>query len=116
MRKLPILLFIAAVSALPSAPSFADPPPWAPAHGYRAKQYRYVYYPEYQVYYAPETRMWFWLGGGQWRNGISLPTGYAVGAVPGVSVILDTGMPYERHEYVVEQYGGHGKHKHKHHD
>lgn len=107
--KLLLCAILAAVSALPAVPAFADPPPWAPAHGQRAKQYHYVYYPEYQVYYAPETRMWFWLGGGQWRAGVSLPTGIAVGGVPSVSLVLDTGVPYERHDYVVQQYGrGHG--------
>lgn len=114
MSRIPILLFAAAVSALPVAPALADPPPWAPAHGLRAKQHRYVYYPEYQVYYAPETRLWFWFGGGQWRAGASLPAGL-VGAAPGISLVLDTGHPYERHDYVVQQYGGGGKHKHKHH-
>lgn len=108
MRNLSKLLFctaLAAASALPVVPALADPPPWAPAHGQRAKQYRYVYYPDYQVYYAPETRMWFWLGGGQWRAGVSLPTGIAVGGVPSVSLVLDTGVPYERHDYVIQQYG-----------
>lgn len=103
--KLLLCAALAAASALPAVPAFADPPPWAPAHGQRAKQYRYVYYPDYQVYYAPETRMWFWLGGGQWRAGVSLPTGIAVGGVPSVSLVLDTGVPYEQHDYVVQQYG-----------
>lgn len=103
--KLLICAALAAASALPAVPALADPPPWAPAHGQRAKQYRYVYYPDYQVYYAPETRMWFWLGGGQWRAGVSLPTGIAVGGVPSVSLVLDTGVPYERHDYVIQQYG-----------
>lgn len=46
--------------------AWADPPSWAPAHGRRAKdaqQHAYTYYPEYGFYYAPETRMWFWLDG-----------------------------------------------------
>jgi len=29
-----------------------DPPPWAPVHGYRAKQeVRYIYFPEQNIYY-----------------------------------------------------------------
>lgn len=120
MGKLPNLLLAAALAtacALPVAPALADPPPWAPAHGYRAKQYRYVYYPEYQVYYAPESRLWFWFGGDQWRTGVSLPAGMVVGAVPGVSLVLDTGRPYERHDYVVERHGrgDWGEHR-KHHE
>ena len=38
MRKILIAATIA-VTALPAAsPAYADPPPWAPAHGYRAKK------------------------------------------------------------------------------
>lgn len=121
MRKIPQLLLatgLALAAVLPSLPAQADPPPWAPAHGYRAKQYRYVYYPAYEVYYAPETRLWFWLdGGGGWRFGANLPTGAMVGGAPGVSIVLDTGRPYERHDYVVEQYGRrdrHHEHEHGH--
>lgn len=125
MRNLPKLLLataIALAASLPSAPVLADPPPWAPAHGYRAKQYRYVYYPAYEVYYAPETQLWFWLDGGRWRTGVSLPAGVVVGGVPGVSIVLDTGRPYEEHAYVVEHYGRrdrhgeHERHYHRDHD
>lgn len=37
MRSLIVAATMAAF-ALPSAAAFADPPPWAPAHGYRAKK------------------------------------------------------------------------------
>ena len=39
MRKFIIALSLAAMAA-PAAPVFADPPPWAPAHGKRAKEHR----------------------------------------------------------------------------
>ncbi len=94
--------------------ALADPPPWAPAHGYRAK-HRYLYYPDYQVYYAPETQMWFWLDGGSWRFGASLPAGVVVAGVPGVSVMLNTERPYEQHAYVVEHYGGRRHERERHH-
>lgn len=91
---------------LAASPAVADPPPWAPAHGYRAKQYRYVYYPSYEVYYAPETRLWFWLDGGRWRFGASLPGDLAmVGGVPGVSILLGSERPYYEHSVVIEHYG-----------
>lgn len=35
---------LAAAVAITAAPAFADPPPWAPAHGKRAKEGRPVYY------------------------------------------------------------------------
>lgn len=37
MRKLILAASLAAL-AIPAAPAFADPPPWAPAHGRRAKE------------------------------------------------------------------------------
>ena len=36
MKKALLAITLGAV-ALPAAPALADPPPWAPAHGYRAK-------------------------------------------------------------------------------
>jgi len=87
--------------------AFADPPPWAPAHGWRAKHH-YVYYPSAQVYYAPETRMWFWLGGDGWQVGASLPLalqGFV--RTGGIRIGLDVDRPYLRNSYVVSRYGGH---------
>lgn len=98
---------VAASVGFVAAPVYADPPPWAPAHGWRAK-HRYVYYPSAEVYYAPDTRMWFWLGGNGWQAGVSLPValqGYV--QVGGVSIDLDVDRPYLRNDYVVRRYGGH---------
>ncbi|SNT16355.1 hypothetical protein SAMN06265795_115128 [Noviherbaspirillum humi] len=121
-------------------PAQADPPPWAPAHGHRAKeaarrQYNYVYYPAQQVYYAPDTRSWFWLNGGSWQVGVNLPVQFQGYVTSGVPVVLQTERPYTQHVYVEQNYGrpwreqhghgnghghGHGhdkeKHKHKHDD
>lgn len=43
MRKGLISAIVAAAVTLPAAPALADPPPWAPAHGWRAKQRDAVY-------------------------------------------------------------------------
>jgi hypothetical protein len=111
-------------------PAQADPPSWAPAHGYRNKEtreYRYVYYPERQVYYAPATQSWFWLNGGNWQVGVNLPRQFQVqSAGNGVPVVLHSSRPYVEHVYVEEHYGRpwreqrhhrdkdkHHKHKHK---
>lgn len=97
---------LALACALPLA-AWADPPPWAPAHGYRAK-HRYVYYPSGEVYYAPDSRLWFWLGGDGWSFGASLPLDYQPYVRSGgISLELYSDRPYVDHTYVVEHYGGH---------
>jgi hypothetical protein len=98
-------------------PALADPPPWAPAHGRRAKEvreYRYVYYPAQQVYYAPEQKAWFWLNGGNWQAGVSLPTQFHIQAGSGVSLSLTADRPYVQHVYVEEHYGRPWREKHGH--
>ena len=122
-KTLPELIaasLFAACLALP-LPAFADPPHWAPAHGYRAKMHRYIYYPGHEVYYAPASQLWFWLEGGSWRVGAYLPSGIAVAGFPGISILLGTERPYEMDAYVVKRYGKHhhkhhGKPRHRHHD
>lgn len=94
-------------AGLVATPALADPPPWAPAHGWRAK-HQYVYYPSAEVYYEPASQMWFWLGGNGWQAGVSLPIalqGYV--RVGGVNIALDVDRPYLRNDYVVRHYGGH---------
>ncbi len=118
-KKLPGIAaasLLAAWLALPS-PVLADPPPWAPAHGYRAKLHHYIYYPRHEVYYAPSSQLWFWLDGGSWRAGAGLPSRIVVAGSPGVSVVLGTARPYEMNTYVVERYGKrHSHRRHRHHD
>jgi hypothetical protein len=120
MKTLPRLLLIATLTA--GLPALAAPPDHAPAHGYRAK-HSYVYYREREIYYAPETRLWFWLDGGSWRFGAGLPVGYQQYTSGGITIELDSDRPYTEHRYVVETYGKGPKGKkhkhdkpHKHHD
>jgi len=101
--------------------ALADPPDWAPAHGYRAKrapverEHRYVYYPAQQVYYAPETSTWFWINGGTWQFGMNLPSQVHVAVNSGgVPVMLPTERPYVEHMYVEENYGRPWREKHRH--
>lgn len=49
------------------------PPPWAPAHGYRAKQ-KYRYYPAYNLYQDPVSGLFFSFRAGAWAKG-PLPPG-----------------------------------------
>jgi hypothetical protein len=112
---------LAALGLALCIPAQADPPPWAPAHGYRAKQervyqqeYRYMYYPAQQVYYAPQQGLWFWMNGGNWQFGVNLPTQYRVSSSSGVQVMLHSERPYVEHVYVEEHYGRPWREKHGH--
>jgi hypothetical protein len=52
------------------------PPPWAPAHGYRAKQEaRYMYYPRYNIYVDLRTGVYHYRSGNRWVQSRSLPPG-----------------------------------------
>lgn len=55
------------------------PPPWAPAHGYRAKQ-RYRYYPAHNIYQDPVSGLFFSMQGGIWTKG-GLPPGMMPGGL-----------------------------------
>ena len=48
------------------------PPPWAPAHGYRAKT-RYVYFKDYDVYYDHTRGVYISISGGKWVLTTQLP-------------------------------------------
>lgn len=102
---------LVALALAVGAPAFATPPDHAPAHGYRAK-HQYVYYREQEIYYEPETSLWFWLDSGNWRFGARLPIGYQQYTTGGVSIELYSDRPYSEHDYVVGKYGRGAKHKH----
>ena len=86
-----------------SPPAKKGPPPWAPAHGYRAK-YRYYYYPSPRVYYDLDRKLYFYLEGDNWRFGASLPTGIHTALCDHVTLEMDTDKPYEFHSDVVKKY------------
>lgn len=48
------------------------PPPWAPAHGYRAKT-RYVYFTEHNFYYDNNRGVYIYLSGRNWEVSASIP-------------------------------------------
>ncbi|MCD6064772.1 MAG: hypothetical protein K0R82_2683 [Flavipsychrobacter sp.] len=47
------------------------PPPWAPAHGYRAKQH--AYFPDYHVFYDPNRGGYSYWQNNSWNFSPSLP-------------------------------------------
>jgi hypothetical protein len=48
------------------------PPPWAPAHGRRAK-HLYRYYPSSQIYFDTGRGVYFFIKNGAWTVAASLP-------------------------------------------
>ncbi|HZP66428.1 MAG TPA: hypothetical protein VFB32_08960 [Rudaea sp.] len=71
-------------------------------------KHRYVYYADHNIYFAPETKTYYWQSNGRWTSGTTLPPedqAYVHGK--GFSIELDTDRPYERNDYVIAQYKRH---------
>jgi hypothetical protein len=79
------------------------PPPWAPAHGYRAK-HKYRYFPSSQVYYEDKRGVYFYYHDGKWRVSASLPKNISVTLGDYVTLEMDTDKPYSYHKDVVTHY------------
>jgi hypothetical protein len=72
------------------------------------KKHHYVYYGDHDIYFAPETKTYYWREGTDWRSGNELPAeSRAYISTGGVNVDLDTERPYEKNEWVVEHYKKH---------
>lgn len=87
-----------AVLTLPPAAAFADPPPWAPAHGRRAKERHHGLYDSRGRYYEPrrisrDDYMWRGNDGRYYCRRSNGTTGLVVGAAVGglVGYSLDRG-------------------------
>ena len=78
------------------------PPPWAPAHGHRAKQYQY--YSSAQVYFDLQRKVYFYYSGGGWQFSASLPDSLRVNLGESVTLEMGTDQPYIYHSDVVKQY------------
>src|SRR5213083_313193 len=70
----------------------SGPPPWAPAHGYRAKHV-YHHYPELAVYFDISTRNYFYMSGGAWQVSTTLPSVIRIADHHAVEMELDTDRP-----------------------
>ena len=92
------------------------PPPWAPAHGYRAKQHMYRYYPSSEVYFDTTRNVYFYPQNGAWQVSTTLPGSINLGAGSYVDLEMATDKPYTYHNDVRSHYppgqtrgNGHGK-------
>lgn len=68
-------------------------------------KHHYVYYADHQIYFAPETKVYYWRDGDRWVSGVELPEpSRAYVTTGGFQIDLDTDKPYERHEWVLSHY------------
>lgn len=81
----------------------------------KSSKHHYVYYGDHQIYFAPETKTYYWRRDGNWTSGRELPIeNRTYVTAGGVELDLDTDRPYERHEWVVAHY--HDRHDGDRHD
>lgn len=79
------------------------PPPWAPAHGYRAKHH-YYYYPDARVYYDAGRKVYFYPVNGDWNMSAALPAGIQINRRDYTVLDMDTDKPYKYHSEVAKNY------------
>ena len=72
--------------------------------------YHYVYYPEEEVYFVPETSVYWWSVGREWRSGAHVPEGITLGA--NVKLDVDGRDPWRHHEVIHGRFPGHKQDKH----
>jgi hypothetical protein len=68
-------------------------------------KHHYTYYPEHEIYFAPDTKTYFWRNGEKWESGVVLPEANRTYVTTGgVQIDLDVDRPYEKHEWVLKHY------------
>ena len=68
-------------------------------------KHSYVYYRDHDIYFAPESKTYYWQADGRWTSGSELPMDHRTYVkTGGVTVELDTDRPYDRHDWVVSKY------------
>jgi hypothetical protein len=68
-------------------------------------EHHYVYYGDHQIYFAPESKTYYWENNGSWTSGAELPSDRRTYVTSGgVRMELNTEHPYERNDWVVKHY------------
>ena len=76
-------------------------------------KHHFTFYANHEIYFAPETKTYYWRQDGRWISGTELPPeDRAYVRSGGVEIDLDTDKPYERNDWVIAHYG----HRHDHGD
>lgn len=113
-RFLSIVVFSLAVILLMPQESMGQkrvkqgPPPWAPAHGYRAKT-RHLYFPEQNFYFDVQRNVYIFPDGGRWVVSASMPvflTGIDLRAARKVELEINTDSPQAFNNDHITKYKG----------
>jgi hypothetical protein len=100
-RTIKILLLLMTLSGVSILEGLAQgkggPPPWAPAHGYRAKT-RHIYFPEHNFYFDVQRGVYIYLSGSSWIINAKLPVGISMSKLNSamkVELDLNTDSPFK---------------------
>jgi hypothetical protein len=64
--------------------------------------YSYEYYPDAEVYFEPQSHVYYWSEGGAWRSGARVPQNIVLRS--SVKVDLDSPEPSKHHDEVKAKY------------
>jgi hypothetical protein len=93
------------IAALAIAIAAASQPAFSEEHGITIGSHHFVFYRDHDIYFAPESKTYYWMSNGTWMSGPVLPPeDQRYITTGGVDIQLDTDVPYTRHAYVVEHY------------
>ena len=68
-------------------------------------KHHYVYYGDHQIYFAPDSKTYYWQSNGQWTSGTTLPPeDQSYIKAGGMEIDLDTDKPYTQDEIVIKKY------------
>lgn len=112
LNKLGIVLALVLTTFVTQDIFSQGPPPWAPAHGYRAKT-KHIYFPDQNFYYDVAQHNYLYLNNGSWSISVSLPSIFAninLENVQQVQLEIGGHRPYIYNEVHIVKYK---KFKHK---
>lgn len=69
-----------------------------------ATPHSYRYYRDAEVYYDEDRGRYYYLQGDDWTSSATPPSGFALNPMDAVALILNTGLPYQRHSDTLLQY------------
>lgn len=87
------------------------PPPWAPAHGYRAKT-RHIYFHDHNFYFDVQKNVYIYMSGGKWQVGVKPPSIYAGIDLKGAAKVeleINTDTPQKYNSDHIVKYKAKGK-------